>query len=1036
MNYIKFAFIVLLCLISVCASAQNIAVKGMVKDTSGEPVIGASVLQKGTTNGIITDLDGAFTLNVPSKATITVSYVGYRSQDISVNGQTSLTIVLEEDTELLDEVVIIGYGTQRREAVTGSVASMRGDDLRQIQTGNITNALQGRIAGVEMSQTTTRPGESMQIRIRGTRSLTASNDPLVVLDGVPFAGSLNDIDPNSIKTIDILKDASATAIYGSRGANGVILVSSNRGTRGVPAQVSYNGYYGIKNTVKFPMMNGPEFAKLHADSKATTDGNGTTERWPLNPTDEDVNVNTDWQDMLYRDAITTSHDINVLKGTETGNYSFGVGYYLDQSPLPTNQYSRISLRASADEQIGKYLKVGFSTNNSHGYTQGNNVGTELGASPLSNPYNADGTLKRAVYSSSTDLYKVWTKEEIEKLDDKWLSETKTFASYNNVYGEIEAPWVPGLKYKLTLGLNYRISTGGSFTGIGATDKTDPNAISSASENHSLSTNWVVENLLTYDKSFGKHHVNFTGLYSAEQTRYNSSGLSVNTLPADHFQYYDLSKQQNPDGISISEGDYSLRGLMSYMGRIMYDYDGKYMISAAVRSDGSSVLAPGHKWHTYPAVSLGWNMKRESFMDGIDWLDNLKLRVGYGETSNQSIDPYKTLGLLNTRQYNFGNTFLTGYKLTELPNAALSWEFTRTWNYGIDFSIFKNRLTGTIEYYSQFTEGLLQNVSLPSTAGVESYMANIGSTSNKGFEVSLNGTILDNVNGWTWEAGVNFYTNKNEIVSLNTVEAREDGEPRKDESNSWFEGYPINVIYDYEYDGLWNQNDRDFQYLQDLEPGGNEGMIKVKYNLKPDERDANGKPLRPIGSDDRQIIELDPNFQGGFNTRVAYKGFDLTIVGSFQNGGKLISTLHGSTSNLNYLNGRHNNVKVDYWTPENTGAKYPRPSGIQSNDNPKYINSLSLFDASYMKIRTITLGYNFAPELIKVIGANRLRVYATLQNPFIFFSPYHDETDMDPEPNSRGNQNQAITNHYQERFLVIGYNAPTTRNFLFGVNITF
>jgi TonB-linked SusC/RagA family outer membrane protein len=1027
----------LFCLIPLWALAQQVAVRGSVVDAQGEPIIGASVLQKGTTNGTITNVDGEFSLSAPAGSTLTVSYIGYIDQEVAARAGQPLRVVLREDTELLEEVVVIGYGTQRREAVTGSVASMRGDNLRQVQTGNVTNALQGRIAGVEMSQTSTRPGESMQIRIRGVRSLTASNDPLVVLDGVPFAGSINDIDPNSIKGIDILKDASATAIYGSRGANGVILVSTNKGTRGAPAQVSYNGYYGMKNAVKFPMMNGPEFAQLHADAKATTDEAGAAERWPLNATDEDPNMNVDWQDNLYRTAITTSHDINVLKGTESGSYSFGLGYYVDQTPIPENQYSRISLRASVDESIGKYLKVGISTNNSYALTEGNNMDTGgiLSASPLAVLYNADGTLKRAVMSSSTDSYYIWNRERREATAETWISESKNFASYNNAYAEIEAPWVPGLKYRATLGLNYRISAGGGFTGIGVGSVADPNAPSGANESHSLMTNWVIENLLTYDNTFGKHHVNFTGLFSAEQTHYNSSGLGVNTLPADYFQYYDLSKQQNPDAINIYGGDYSLRGLVSYMGRLMYDYDGKYMLSAALRSDGSSVLAKGHKWHVYPAVSLGWNVKREAFMDDVEWLDNLKLRVGYGETSNQAIDPYKTLGLLGTRQYNFGTTYLTGYKLSELPNSALGWEYTKTWNFGVDFTILKNRLSGTIEYYSQLTEGLLQSVRLPSTAGVGSYMANIGSTSNKGFELTLNGTILDNVNGWTWEAGINVYLNKNKIVSLNTVEANPDGEPRRDEGNSWFEGYPINVIYDYEYDGLWNKGDKDFEHLQALEPGGNEGMIKVKYNLAADERAADGTPLRPIGPADRQIIELDPNFQGGFNTRVAYKGFDLTLVGSFQNGGKLISAIHGAGGYLNFLNGRHNNVRVDYWTPNNTDAKYPRPSGIQSNDNPKYIGTLGLFDGTFLKVRTITLGYDFKHEMIKVIGAQRLRLYATLQNPFVLFSPFHNETGMDPEPNSRGNQNQASP-AYNQRLLVIGYNAPTTRNVLFGINVTF
>ncbi|MDR2496047.1 MAG: TonB-dependent receptor, partial [Tannerellaceae bacterium] len=402
---------------------------------------------------------------------------------------------------------------------------------------------------------------------------------------------------------------------------------------------------------------------------------------------------------------------------------------------------------------------------------------------------------------------------------------------------------------------------------------------------------------------------------------------------------------------------------------------------------------------------------------------LKLRVGYGETSNQAIAPYKTLGLLSTRPYNFDETFLTGYYISELPNFNLGWEYTTTWNYGLDFSLFKNRLSGTIEYYTQHTKDILLRVSLPSTAGVPSYMANIGETSNKGIELSLNGKIIENLNGWSWDAGINIYSNRNELLKLNSGQDR-------DEGNWWFVGHPINVIYDYEMMGLWQPGE---PYLDILEPGGNPGMIKVKYT---GEYNADGSPVRQINTDDRQIIEVDPKFQGGFNTRVAYKGFDFSLVGGFKSGGILISTLYGGSSYLNQLSGRHGNVSVDYWTPENTGAKYPRPGGQGSNDNPKYANSLALFDASYLKIRVMTLGYNFNQRWLKDLGVSRLRLYATVQNPFVLFSPYNNETGLDPESNSYASENQAVTGQFVPRLTIVGYSTPATRNYLFGMNLTF
>jgi hypothetical protein len=454
-----------------------------------------------------------------------------------------------------------------------------------------------------------------------------------------------------------------------------------------------------------------------------------------------------------------------------------------------------------------------------------------------------------------------------------------------------------------------------------------------------------------------------------------------------------------------------------------------MLSATVRSDASSRLAPGHQWHTYPAVSAGWNITNESFMGNVSWLSSLKVRAGYGETSNQSISPYATLGLLSTRPYNFGeDTYATGYYVSQLPNPKLGWEYSETWNYGIDFSLFKNRLSGTVEYYVTNTKDLLLSVGLPSTSGVGSYTANVGQTQNKGIEFSLNGTIIDGGrDGVTWDAGFNIYANNNKIVALASGATR-------DEGNGWFVGHNINAIYDYKKVGLWaTPEDSAAGHLTVLEPGGKVGMIKVLYT---GDFDANGVPVRAIGPDDRQIMDVDPKFSGGFNTTVAYKGFDLTIVGMFQHGGILVSSLYSGGGYLNNLTTRNNNVKVDYWTPTNTGAKYPNPAAPLSGDNPKYASTLGYFDASYLKVRTISLGYDFNRSLLKNAGT-RLRAYVTVQNPFVLFSPYHKESGMDPETNSYGNENAAVPLSYaMRRILTIGTNTPSTRNYIVGVKLSF
>lgn len=1008
--------LLLLCLIPLCSIAQNITVKGIVKDNLGESVIGANVTEKGTTNGMITDLDGNFSLTVQKNATLVISYIGYVTQEIAIKGNTNLNIILKEDSKALEEVVVIGYGTARKSDVTGSIASVGGDKLQEMPSTNITYALQNRVAGVDMTQTSSQPGATMQIRIRGTRSLTASNDPLVVLDGIPFMGNLSDINPGDIKSMDILKDASSTAIYGSRGANGVILITTNRGAQGTPAKFTYNGYVGAKSVFsKYPMMDGPKYAEMRKYA-------GKFE----NSLDESDDMNTDWQDLLYRTGMVNSHDVSVAGGTNNGSYSFGAAYYKDQGVIPTQNYTRYSLRGSFDQGVGKYFRFGLTTNSNYNVTKGSNIDlySVLNNTPLVNPYNEDGSLKRTVKLNSQDENFVVTRDVVENLEDSWLNEKKGFGTYNNLFAEVQCPWVKGLKYRVNLGLNYRSTKGGVFTGEGINSST-ADTPSTASLEHTETTNWAIENLITYDRTFGKHQLNIVGMYSAEETVYTKSHIAARDIPAEYLQYYNLGRAEGTITVNPDNWDYQKSGLMSWIGRAMYTYDNRYMLMATVRADASSRLAKGHQWHTYPAVSAGWNIGQESFMDDLEWLDILKVRVGYGQTSNQAVAPYSTWGKLSTRPYNFGPTgYATGYYVSALPNYDLGWEYSSTWNFGLDFTLLGGRLSGTFEYYIQKTSDLLQSVNLPSTSGVSSYVGNVGKTENKGVEFTLNGTILDNHNGWTWDASINISANRNKLTELASGAER-------DEANNWFVGHPIDAIYDYEKIGLWQEGD---PYLDILEPGGNVGMIKVKYT---GEYNEDGTPVRQIGPDDRQIISMEPKFTGGFSTRVAYKGFDLNVITAFKCGGKLISTLHHSNGYLNMLTGRRGQVDVDYWTEENTNAKYPKPGGIQSGDNPKYGSTLGYFDASYWKVRNISLGYKFDEQKwLKNFGIQSLRAYVSIQNPFVICSPFHKETGLDPETNSYGNENVAVTSGIQKRFLTVGTNAPSTRNYLFGINLTF
>ena len=1025
----------LLCLFPLGALAQSI-VKGTVKDEVGEPVIAAAIRVIGTQTGCVTDVNGQFSIETQRNAQLEVSCIGYVTQRVNVQGRQNIIITLVEDNTTLNDVVVIGYGTQRREAVTGSVVNVGGEQLNQIAATNAAQALQGRVAGVLMTQTSSKPGAEMQIRIRGQRSLSASNDPLIVLDGIPFMGQLSDINPTDIKSMDILKDASATAIYGSRGANGVIIITTEKGAMGSPAKVTYNGYVSFKKVFhKYPMMDGPTFSKFRQYANLYK-----------NSEDESDNTNTDWQDLYYQTGVGHSHDVSVAGGTNGGSYSFGAGYYHDESVVPTEGYDRVSVRGNFDQKVGKWFRFGLTTNNSYRMTEGvNNIYGVLSMTPLASPYDKDGNLKRYVALPADDQA-VITKETVKRDKNVWLNENKGIGSYNTFFGEVTCPWVEGLSYRINVGLNFRSSKGGNFTGTGVNNK-DPNAVNGGGISENQTRNWTVENLINFDRTFADvHNINVVGMYSAEQTTYESTGASAQNIPADYFQYYALDKATGQS--NLNNYNYWQSGLMSWMGRVMYSYDNKYMLSLALRSDASSRLAKGHQWHTYPAISAGWNIARESFMENLTWIDNLKLRIGYGETSNQSINPYSTLGGLAVRNYNFGNgtNYKAGYYVNALPNPELGWEFSKTWNFGLDFSFFNGRLSGSIEYYTQKTNDILLDVSMPSTSGVSSYTGNIGNTENKGFEFTLNGIIIDNKNGWHWDAGINLYANRNKLTKL-TGALDENGKPAPDEANRWFVDHPIDVIYDYEYDGLWNAEDvyevtdKDGNKTTNfaiLEPGGNLGMIKVKYN--DDVLDENGVPTREIGAKDRRIMSMEPKLLGGFHTTVGYKGFDLTMIGAFQIGGKLISAIHSSNGYLNMLTGRRGQIDVDYWTEDNTGAKYPKPGGITSSDNPKYGSTLGYFDAGYLKIRAITLGYNFTNlRAIKDFGISRLRLYATVQNPFVLFSPFNNESGLDPETNSWANENTAVAyGEYsgKHRMPIVGYNTPSTRNFMIGVNVTF
>src|SRR5690606_36096903 len=510
-NLSRLIFVLALVLLIPNLALAQRSLRGKVVSEEGTALANASIQVKGTTTSTSSASDGRFTLTIPSGRTIlNISYVGYISQDFTVDNQTEIVVTLESQTTSLEDVVVVGYGTQRAEAVTGSVSSIRGDALREVPSANISQALQGRLPGVEMTQTSSQPGAVMQVRIRGSRSLSASNDPLIVLDGIPFPGSIADINPNDIKSIDILKDASATAIYGSRGANGVILVTTDKGSMGQNAKFNYNGFAGIRELfARYPMMNGPEFAALRKAAGQYSDS-----------LDESDDKDTDWQDLLYTTGLMNSHDVGVTGGTQSGMYAFNAGYLNDLGVIPTQGYKRYSIRGSLDQNIGSHIRVGFTTNSNFSLNQGSNVGIYgiLSMSPIANPYNEDGSWKRTIRMPLDEPWS-YSKDVVNNLKEQWLSQNRAYGTYNTLYGEFSVPGIEGLKYRANLGLNYRQSNSGSYTGSGI-NSTNPETESTASIGNAMTTDWAIENILTYDRTFNqKHNFNVVALYSASENRY-------------------------------------------------------------------------------------------------------------------------------------------------------------------------------------------------------------------------------------------------------------------------------------------------------------------------------------------------------------------------------------------------------------------------------------------------------------------------------------------------------------------------------------
>lgn len=956
---------------------QSATVTGRVSDENGTGMPGVNVIVKGTSNGTTTDADGRYTLSVTgdeASGTLVFSFIGYVTQEVPINNRSAINVTLISDVRSLSEIVVVGYGTQEKRDVTAAISQISGEAITKIPTGNAMEAMKGQIAGVDILQTGGRPGQESRITVRGRRSLTASNDPLFVVDGIPMTAgtsSISDFNPADIASVEVLKDAASQAIYGSRGSNGVILITTKRGEPG-KTRVSYTGTYGITQPYKLiPMMNGQEFADLKREANRL-DANGQSGRaaWgdvgSTIPPDAAVfndavelnsvqnGLSTDWQDLIYQNGAQLNQQVSVSAGSEKSFLMMGLSYFKEDGLVEGVDYERYTARINADHEISKTFTVGISSLFSkveQNWGSGSVISEAVNQSPLGLPYDADGNI---IFLPISDGIR--SNPLAELVPGKRVDERNVNRVFASVF--VDANIAEGLKYKFLLGQDYQYYERGVFEG--QFTNTRKNGSPAASNEKAQDFGYTLENLLTYNKSFGQHAFGATFLQSVAQQNFNTTNMAATNLPYETALWHNLGLGT----ITAYGSDYNQYRLLSFMGRVNYSFAGKYLLQASMRWDGSSRLAPGHKWNAFPGVSVGWRIKDEPFMENFRQISELKLRASYGKVGNTAVAPYQTQGTLLPTFYDWNNKDAKGFRLDQIPSPDMSWEYSESFDVGIDFGLFNGRVYGYIDYFTTSTGvSLLLRRQLPPSTGYESILQNIGGTRTDGFELTLNSTILDQPNGLKWTAEFNVASLHEEIVDL--ALKGPNGEKIDDVGNNWFIGEPIRAFYDYKKVGIWQASEKDQAAVYGQFPG----EIKLADLNNDNKIDA---------TNDRMVLGNDvPKAFGGLSSRLEFKGFDFSFFFYYRLGFMINSDFSNGQATMQ---GRYNNLKVDYWTIDNPTNEYPRPN--KNQENITFGSSLRYMDGGFAKLRNVTLGYSLPESVIDRLSMSRLRVYFTAQNPLI------------------------------------------------------
>jgi TonB-linked SusC/RagA family outer membrane protein len=980
-------FIPLFLLFVIAASAQTKVVTGtVVNGETNLPIANISVRVKGTSKGTSTDANGAFKIEAAENALLEITSIGYKATEVPADFTAPMQVKLEVLNQTLTDVVVVGYGTKKRSDITGSVSSVSKERLSQLPVTNALQAIQGSVAGVNITTGSSVPGASSKALVRGSNSISAATDPFVVVDGVPFYGSFNDINPSDIASIDILKDVSSVAIYGTRGANGVILITTKRGKTG-KAAISYNVYAGIEdyaNTVK--PMSPEQYVQKYADYRVQAN---VTNPAVLPNAFEQANhaagITTDWLDKISQQGTIQNHTLSISGGSKDVKYYVSGDYLKQKGVIKGYQYNRASLRSNIDATITDFLTAGLNlfltSNNYDGGRASLTAASQL--SPYGTFAKADGSYE--VYPMSGEL--LYT-NAILGLTTARNERSKNIST--NVYAELKPGFAKGLRYRINAAYSYAPTLFQSYIGRPA-----GNQLGLAQVDNGEKKNWVIENILTYEKNWGKHHADVTGLYSAQETRFTYNAITASGFINDILEFNNLSAAASVSAIPPTPTTTPYKSnLLSQMLRINYTYDSRYLFTATARRDGYSAFGSNtSKYGMFPSVALGWNISNENFMKNSKFINNLKLRGSYGLSGNQGIEPNGTTSTASTVRLPYNGLSTIGVVANVLGNNNLNWESTYGSNVGIDFTLFNNRISGTIEAYSTKTKDLLLFRSIPTITGYIKVFDNLGKVSNKGFEFSVktqNLTIKD----FKWETSLNFSTNKNKILDLY-------GDGKDDPGNFWFIGKPISVIYDYKLEGVW----------QTGESPANQDPIAKPGDLKFS--DVNGSKTLTV--DDRTIIgQTTPKWIGGITNTFHYKNFHLNIF---------IQTAQGITKNnplkdFRDLGGRQNlPAEVSYWTAAN-----------QNNTRPSLAyNNSKLYgyaeDASYTRIKDITLSYVASKSLLDKVKLGGLTFYVSGRNlaTFTNWVGWDPEADFDRAP---VNANTNANNSY-----------PLVRSIIFGANIT-